>query len=394
MNFTRKQLEKLCQDMSSELNDIVFNNINNYLVEHPEERGFLNPAFPFPQTVRIGVLKDYLVVEYIGPNNEEEDSFQTKLIHEPDQDLYDFLGIDLEHLNSPRIPFDESIQNMNFFLGESIEYLTDYFYDFTQQPEDFCINGFIDISQASRPCVINNCTFFWSDKEERLKIKHIDLLELFPHGEEGVLYHDKKSLLYFSNYIIYNKAPKYNVELHRVLNEFIQLVNTKPRETTITNYLEENPLILQISFGFHDLNPQKILKWQYKTDRKDLKPDFLPTRMDGFCDIVEFKLPYIKSTPLVGGENRKHPSYEIDKAIAQAEEYEAYMQQEVNRDWVQKTFEIKVLHPMKYIIIGHSNEFSAEERRKLRKTRDTVFFTYDEFIEMARYQIYRMQSSI
>jgi len=200
--------------------------------------------------------------------------------------------------------------------------------------------------------------------------------------------------LFISTFLIYNKVPKYNVELHRILNEFIQLVKAKPLETTITNYLEENSLILQISFGFHELNPQKILKWQYKTDRKDLKPDFLPTRMDGFCDIVEFKLPYIKSTPLVGGENRKHPSYEIDKAIAQAEEYEAYLEQEVNRDWVQKTFGIKVLHPTKYIIIGHSNEFSAEERRKLSKTRNTVFFTYDEFIEMARYQIYRMQSSI
>ncbi len=350
MSYTREQLEKLCKDISSALNDIVFNNINKYLAENPKERDVLNPAFPFPQTVKIGILKDYLVVEHVGPNNEEKDSFQTKLVYQPEQDLYDFLEIDIKHINTPRIPFDESIQNMNFFLGESIEYLTDYFYDFTQQPEDFCINGFIDISQATKPCVINNCTFFWSDLDERLKIKHIDLLELFPFSEEGIVYHDEDSLLYFSNYIISNRVPKYNVNAHGLLNEFIQLVNTKPRETVITSYLEENPIILQIAFGFHGLNPQKILKWQYQTDRKELKPDFLPIRMDGFCDIVEFKLPYVKSTPLVGDEHRKHPSYEIDKAIAQAEEYEEYLQQEVNRKWVQESLGVKVLHPMKYII--------------------------------------------
>lgn len=394
MSYTRDQLEKLCQDISSELNDIVFRDINSYLVENPEERESLNPAFPFPQTVKIGVLKDYLVVEYVGPSNEEEETFQVKLIYQPEQDLYDFLEIDIKHLKTPRIPFDESVQNMNFFLGESVIYLTNYFYDFTQQQEDFCINGFVDISQAIKPCVINNCTFFWSDKEERLKIKHIDLLELFPFDEDCILYHDKKSLLHFSNYIIHNKSPKYNIKAHRVLNEFIQLVNTKPLETAITSYLEKNPIILQIAFGFHELNPQKILKWQYETDRHELKPDFLPTRMDGFCDIVEFKLPYVKSSPLVGSDYRKHPSYEIDKAIAQAEEYEEFLQQEVNRKWVQETLGIKVLHPIKYIIIGHSNEFSAEDRRKLRKNRDTVFFTYDEFIEMARHQIYRMQSNI
>lgn len=394
MTFSQEQLNQLCKDISNELNTIVFNNIYNFLRENPDGREFLNPAFPYPQLVRIGVLKNCLVVEHVGPSIENEETFETNLAYEPEKDLYEFLDIDLSHLNTPRIPHNDSIINMNFFLGESIEYLTDYFYDFTKQPEDFVLNGILDVSKTDKPCVINNCTFFWSDKDERLKIKHIDLLEIFPFVEGNVVYHDRNSLIYFSNYIVSNKVPKYNIQAHKELNEFIQLVNTKPRETTITTFLENHPVILQIAFGFNDLNPQKTLKWQYDTGNDDLKPDFLPTRMDGFCDIFEFKLPYLKSSPLVGKDNRKHPSFEIDKAVAQAEEYELYLDQEINRIWVEKEFCIKVLAPMKYIIIGHSNEFDAEDRRKLRKKRGIVFLTYDEFIEMARFQIYRIESGI
>ena len=107
-----------------------------------------------------------------------------------------------------------------------------------------------------------------------------------------------------------------------------------------------------------------------------------------YCDIFEFKLPNLKTKPMVGNNRRNHPSYEIDKAISQLDEYEEWFGQELNRKWLNENHEIKVLNPIKYLIIGHSEDFSPEYRRKLRESRNTVFFTYDEFIEMARYQIY------
>lgn len=39
------------------------------------------------------------------------------------------------------------------------------------------------------------------------------------------------------------------------------------------------------------MNNLGLLKWQYQTQDKDLKPDFMPERMDGYCDIMEFKMP-------------------------------------------------------------------------------------------------------
>ena len=41
--------------------------------------------------------------------------------------------------------------------------------------------------------------------------------------------------------------------------------------------------------------------------------------------------------------------------------------------------------------MGHSKDFTPEERQLIRKQRKTTFFTYDEFIEMARFQIYRIK---
>lgn len=39
--------------------------------------------------------------------------------------------------------------------------------------------------------------------------------------------------------------------------------------------------------------------------------------------------------------------------------------------------------------MGHSQDFTAEQRRKLREQRNVTILTYDEFIGMTRYQIYR-----
>ncbi|TGL23746.1 DUF4263 domain-containing protein, partial [Leptospira levettii] len=244
-----------------------------------------------------------------------------------------------------------------------------------------------------KPVVLNNCSFFWTDADGGLKIKHIDLLELFPYDDGNLVYHSDDSFTYFSNYIVSNPVPIYDVELHKTLNKFIELINLKDTsEPDITKYLANNPKILQIAFGIYELNPQIDLIWQYNPNhRKNLKPDFLPKKMDGFCDIMEFKLPNLKSTPLVGSENRLEPSYEIDKAIAQVDEYDEWFEQQNNRDWLLKEKGINVHKPLRYIIMGHSKDFLPEDRQRLRSKRNTIFFTYDEFIEAARSQLYRIK---
>lgn len=392
LNLTKDEIENFGKVVIQRLNDVVFNNIYNYLRENPNQRKFLNPAFPYPKTIKIGILKDHFVVEYIGPEDESKNDFETEIIYQPEFDIYNFLELDFDRTNTPSININESIINMNFFLGNSITYLCDYFYDFMQIREDFMLNCFIQLDKADKAIVINNCTFFYTDKNDGVKIRHIDLLEIFPIMKEGILYHSDESLVYFSNYIISNKFPQYDVELHKILNKFIELINLGDTdEPDITDFVEENPELLQLAFGFNKLNPQTDLVWQDRTGRNNLKPDFLPEDMSGYSNILDFKLPHLKSNPIVGRTNREHPSYEIDKCIAQLDTYEEFCTQHINKEWLMKEYSIKVDSPQRYIIMGHSKDFSPEERQKIRKQRRTTFFTYDEFIEMARYQIYRIK---
>jgi hypothetical protein len=388
----REVFLKFISRITQELNDNVFGQIDYILSHNKKIRHNLNPAFPFPRLLRIGLLKNCLAVEYIGPENKLDDSIPTEGIFQPEFDIFDFLDIKIEHLKSIPVSIDDNVENCSFFLGKSIEYLCDYFYDITQMPSEIIqLNGYMDFSAPSKPIFVSNTTFFWTDEEEGLKLKHIDFLEIFPFDKDGgVLYHD--TFDHFTKFLLEYKVPTYNIELHKKLNEFIEFISFPDiDEPDITKFLEKNPEILQIAFGIHNLNPQILLEWQYQTDKDNLKPDFLPQRMDGFCDILDFKLPSLKSKPIVGTPERYHPSYEIDMAIAQLDCYEEWCNQEVNIKWLEKEKGIKILYPQRFLIIGHSKEFTAEDRRKLRNIRNTSIFTYDEFIEMARFQIYRIK---
>lgn len=388
----KDQIETFANDIINNINDNIFNNVFNYLQKNPSHRKFINPAFPYPHTVRIGILKNYFAVEYLGPEDESTNCFETEVVYNQGYDLYNFIGMEFDHSKTPKLPVTDSLENMNFFLGNSISYLCDYFYDFMQIREDFMLNGCFDLDGINQPIVINNCTFFYSDNSGGLKIKHIDMLEIFPLQADGIAYHTVESLHHFAKYIISKQFPQYDIKLHKILNEFIELINIPSTdEPDITKFIEKNPELLQLAFGFNKLNPQIDLIWQDRDNRNDLKPDFLPQDMSGYCDILDFKLPNIKSKPIVGIENRKHPSFEIDTCVSQLDAYEEFCSQHLNQVWLEKTHNIKIDNPQRFIVMGHSKDFTPKQRQQIRKLRKTSFFTYDEFIEMARFQIYRIK---
>jgi hypothetical protein len=389
-----EDVEKFIESLSEKLNDEVFSYIYRTLEQNPKIREHLNPAFPFPKILRIGILEKHLVIEYVGPNNESEDSYLTQGVYQPEWDIFKFLDIDLSHLSIPTIPVFSNLENMSFFNGKSVEYLMDYFYDITKLPFDFLtMNGMFDLNTIQEPTFISNTTFFWTDEFDHLKIRHLDFVEIIPLDEEGnVYYHSDEFIAEFGKFIVSYPVPNFDSNAHHQLNSFIELINkSETIETDITSFLDKNSVILQLAFGANKLNSETLLEWQYETDLDNLKPDFLPERMDGYCDILEFKLPYLKSKPIVGKSERSHPSYEIDTAIAQIDTYEEWCSQKVNTTWLEETKGIKILHPRRILVIGHSKEFSKEERAKLRATRNTTVFTYDEFIELVRYQLYRIK---
>lgn len=389
-----KEVDKFIEDISNKINSEVFSYVFKALEERPEIRQHLNPAFPFPNLLKIGVLKNHFVIEYVGPNKDSEETYLTQGFYQPQWDIFKFLGIDHSHLNMPVFPVFSNLENMSFFNGKSIEYLMDYFYDITKLPfEMLTMNGIFDLNTIDKTTFISNSTFFWTDDQDQLKIRHIDFMEIIPLDEEGnVYYHSDEFLKNYGKFIVNYPVPNFDTQIHHQLNKFIELINEiNTKETDITSYLNKNPAILQLAFGANKLNPEILLEWQYDTELDNLKPDFLPENMDGYSDILEFKLPYLKSKPTVGKKERNHPSYEIDTALAQIDIYEQWCSQKVNSNWLEKNKGIKVFNPRRILIIGHSDEFSKEERAKLRATRNTTVFTYDEFIDLVRYQLYRIK---
>lgn len=392
IEMTEEQLKTLGTEILSDLNNKVFSRIFDYIALFPDKKNKINPAFPFPKQVNINIIDGYLIVECIGPEQENEEEIKSIFNYQPTQTITDFFGIYQDKTKTPSLPCVGNMSNTNFFFGKALDYLCDYFYDFHSIHADTVLNGMIDFNSIKKPTAFNNCTFFYTDKTESLKIRHIDFMEIWPFSEEGIVYHDEDSYPTLAKYIIETTRPPYDVKLHKILNDFIELISYETTiEPDITTFIENNPELLQLAFGFKQLNPQKLLKWQDRTGVPDLKPDFLPEDMSGFCNILDFKLPTLKSKPIVGTVNREQPSFEIDSCVAQLEKYDEYCSQHIHQEWLEKEYKIKINAPRKYIIIGHSKDFSPEDRQKLRKSRDVTFLTYDEFIEMARYQLYRVK---
>lgn len=396
IQMTEEELKTLGMGILSDLNNKVFSRVFDYLAVFPDKRNQINPAFPFPKQVNINIIDGYLIIECIGPEQENEEEIKATFNHQPSQTITEFFEIYQDNTKTPCLPCVGNMSNTNFFFGNALEYLCDYFYDFYSIHADFVLNGMIDFNSIKKPTAFNNCTFFYTDQTDTLKIRHIDFMEIWPFlkddTKEGILYHDEDSYPTLAKYIIETTRPPYDVKLHKILNDFIELISLESTiETDITTFIECHPELLQLAFGFKQLNPQKILKWQDRSGIPDLKPDFLPEDMSGYCNILDFKLPRLKSKPIVGKVNREQPSFEIDSCVAQLEKYDEYCSQHVHQEWLEKEYNIKINTPRKYIIIGHSKDFSPDDRQRLRKNRDTTFFTYDEFIEMTRYQLYRFK---
>lgn len=391
--ISEKQLKNIIEIVAKNLNDLVFGKIYDELLMKPELRKVLNPAFPYPYKIRIGVLKNKFVVEYCGPENQKDDTFYVEGIYQPNYDVYDFLDVELLNENIIRLPIVGNLENVTMFTCEAMDELFQYMYDVSSTPSELIgFNSLFDFNKIENPIHISNTTLFYKDKNRNFKIRRIDFMQIIPIENDEIRFLDKNGYDEFAEYILNNSFPQYDIKAHKQLNEFIELINkNNVLEVEITSYLEENPLILQLAFGVDKLNPQVDLIWQYKTELKNLKPDFLPMRMDGYCDIMEFKLPKIKNKPKVGSNTRSHPSYEIDSYISQVEYYNKWFSQDINRIWLENEKGIKTHNPSKYLIIGHSSEFPAEYRRELRGIRNINIYTYDEFVEMARYQIYRLK---
>lgn len=175
-----------------------------------------------------------------------------------------------------------------------------------------------------------------------------------------------------------------NIDVDVIYSQFLNIYSfQKLRETTIGDFLNENPIILQNAFQSSNIIYEPELEWlegNPDDDEVSINPDFLIKREDGYYDIFDLKLPYWDKQKLTKGKHRRRSFLQIvDEAIAQLANYEDYFNYEENRSLAKKKYNVEINNPQLIIVIGNYSNYDKNEIKEAsRKLKDNfLIIDYD-----------------
>ncbi|CAH2213883.1 Shedu anti-phage system protein SduA domain-containing protein [Tepidibacter aestuarii] len=190
---------------------------------------------------------------------------------------------------------------------------------------------------------------------------------------------------------IYTLPIEYKYKKLVQINRFIELIgNKETREIDITKFLSrnENKFILTMGFLSKEIYPELACKWQSE-DIKDIRPDFFVLKPNNYADIVEFKLPDLKSKSIVGKHNREVFSAELQSYIGQTRKYKTYFEDPNNRKWFEEKYGFKVLKPKRILVVGRRWNFSDDVWKEIQADySDFEIITYDDLVDGVTAQFY------
>jgi hypothetical protein len=146
-------------------------------------------------------------------------------------------------------------------------------------------------------------------------------------------------------------------------------------EPKMQKFFEENPEFLYFGTRYKRVVSHPVL---LREGKSDLIPDFLLERViDSYCDILDIKLPDKKL--VVGLEERRRFSGNVDEALAQVSEYRDYFDESKNRKYIETKYDLKILKPNVLVLIGDSANIDREELIKIKDRRkDGEVVTYSD----------------
>lgn len=213
-----------------------------------------------------------------------------------------------------------------------------------------------------------NC-FFNGTNLHGLITRHVKWMEIFPYEvvsyDKGI---SKSKLSFFRDF--QNQAlrdvqsefpvpPDLQHDRLVRLNRFVELFSAAYlSELEITSFLAEpeNQFILKMAFFAKEVHSELECQWA-ESKNKAIRPDFFITTPNGYSDIVEFKMPYLKGSAVVGTENRETFSAEINSYISQTRVYAKYFDDPRNREHVLNNYGIKVLYPKRWLVVGRRHMY-------------------------------------
>jgi len=247
---------------------------------------------------------------------------------------------------------------------------------------------------------IINGIFFDAD-EVGLKTRRIKWLDLFPVVFDGsdeeldsfrmeisYITQSVKSDAHYSFYI----PEDFKLRQLPKINKFIEIWGDSANdERAITKFLskKENEFILTMKFGAERIISEKKLEWQSE-DNDPIIPDFFVVHPNGYADILEFKLPFIKSNTVVGTTNRESFSAWLNSYISQTRVYVKYFDDPNNRIWFEKKFGFKVHKPKRILVVGRRGDFNPDVWREIIADYSNIeILTYDDLIDGVVVQFYK-----
>ena len=166
------------------------------------------------------------------------------------------------------------------------------------------------------------------------------------------------------------------------LSDFERLVNEdKLKEVYLQSYFEANPELLFFGTKYKKIFPRIVLE---RENKSDLIPDFFLDRVtDGYCDILDIKLP--DKRVLVGPDERRRFSAAVEDAIAQVSEYREYFDDPRNRENIERMHGIRVYKPNILVLIGDGKNIDVEKLIGIRDRRkEGEVITYSELVRHMR----------
>ncbi|GAB4032683.1 hypothetical protein GCM10028774_13920 [Spirosoma jeollabukense] len=110
---------------------------------------------------------------------------------------------------------------------------------------------------------------------------------------------------------------------------------------------------------------------------------------NGYANIVEFKLPYLKSNLVTGRSNRETFSAEINSYISQTRVYKSYFDDPNNRKWFEAKYGFKVFNPRRILVIGRRWDFRNDDWREIvADYKDIEIMTYEDLVDGVVAQFY------
>lgn len=379
----------------------------NYVKANPNLIETVSGFLLNPEQIVFYLGKKHLAVEYIGPERLKSleirrDQIEVKLFDFSlcNEDFFEkIIGFKFDATHNFNFLLTNFSEELIFPTNAGFDKLEQLNWNFAAQGSMMIFNGRATLLDDSFTRVVNSI-FFDADKNG-LKTRYIKWLDILPikyddSGEEydkltidfkflnKLVKHDCNYEYYLPKDFKYKKLPQ--------INRFIELIgNNLSLENEITNFLEkkENQFILTMGFLSKNIYSQLICEWQSE-DKENIKPDFFVLRPNGYADIVEFKLPRLKTRSVVGITNRETFSSELNSYISQTRVYRDYFDDPNNRKWFENKYGFKVHKPKRYLVVARRWDFDSDVWKEIISDyKDIEIMTYEDLIDGVTAQFYK-----